>query len=195
MCKKITCFLGFVLAFFISVPWLSSASMIVKGDGDLKKEIRKLPVFSKIEIRGVFDVELVCQKEQKMEITAEKNLMPHITTTMKGNILVIDTNKKIKPTTKTLQISISLENLEKILVSGAAQVKIKNVKNKNLAVIVNGAANLSVIGETKDLALETFGAAAMDARGLKAENVNVSLSGAGNADVYAKKNLMQRLQE
>lgn len=158
------------------------------GSGTMKVEKRTVPSFTAVSISGAYDVEIVVQKEQSLEIEGDDNLLPLITTEVHGGLLDIDNTKSFSTKNK-LRLRISVPNLNAVSTSGASDIVISNVKSDEFNIDVSGAGSLQLSGETKTLGIKQSGAGDVDAKDLHAERVNVESSGAASADVYASEEL------
>ena len=76
-----------------------------------------------------------------------------------------------------------------LTVNGAAECEIEGLDCKELDVTCNGASALSVDGVADTFVLTLNGAGDVEATDLKATTCEVAIHGAGNAEVYASKNL------
>lgn len=155
----------------------------VQGSGNVQNEKRNVADFSAIDVGGVFDVEIVAQKEFSVEVEADDNLLQYIKTEVKGDTLEISTDKRISPKGGTIRIRISAPNIENLEVSGASKLSLTNLKNDSLKVDASGASKIKIDGETRNLEVELSGASRLDAENLKSENANVDGSGASNASI------------
>ncbi|MEN8263350.1 MAG: head GIN domain-containing protein [Nitrospirota bacterium] len=156
----------------------------VDGSGKRKVEQRRVSSFNKIDIDGVFDVKIELRKKQGVEIIGDDNILPHIVTKVSGDTLVITSSKSICPKL-SLQVNISQENIEKLDADGSNDINISGVKNKNLALNLNGATDLRASGSTGEFTAKISGAGSLRARNLHAENAVISVVGSGDAEVYA----------
>ena len=154
----------------------------VKGSGNVVNEKRNLANFNAIEVGGIFEVEVVAQKEFSVEVEADDNLLQYIKTEVNGDTLEIRTEKSISPKS-SIRIRISAPNIENLQVSGVSKVSVVNLKNETLKVDASGASKIKVDGETKNLEVELSGASKLDAENLKSENADIDGSGASNAAV------------
>ena len=154
----------------------------VKGSGNVQTEKRSVANFKAIEVGGIFEVEVVAQKDFSVEVEADDNLLQFIRTEVKGGTLEISTEKKISPQGR-IRVRVSAPDVESLQVSGVAKVSLGSLKNDSLKVYASGASKLKVDGETKNLEVELSGASKIEAENLKAENVNVDGSGASCASV------------
>jgi len=154
----------------------------VKGSRNIQNEKRNLADFKTIEVGGIFEVEVVANKEFSVEVEADDNLLQYIKTEVHNGTLEISTEKRISPKER-IRVRISAPNIERLEVSGASKLSLADVKNDTLRVDASGASKIKVDGETRNLEVELSGASRLDAENLKAENVNVDGSGASSANV------------
>ena len=160
----------------------------VKGSGNKQTEKRSAADFNAIEVGGIFEVEVVAQKDFSVEVEADDNLLQYIKTEVKGDTLRISTEKSISPK-GPIRIRISAPNIENLDISGVSKVSLTNVKNDSLKVEASGASKIKVDGETKNLQVELSGASKLDAENLKTENADIDGSGASNASVNVSNDL------
>jgi hypothetical protein len=158
------------------------------GSGTMKLEKRNLPAFNAVEISGAYDVEIVVQKEQSLEVEGDDNLLPLIKTEVKNGVLSIN-NEHSFSTKHKLRVRISLPSLDGISTSGASDILASDVKSEEFKINASGAGNLQVSGETITLEVEVSGAGEIDAKDLHAKKVIITSSGAAQADVYASEEL------
>lgn len=152
----------------------------VKGSGNIANEKRNVADFNAIEVGGIFEVEVVAQKDFSVEVEADDNLLQYIETEVNGDTLEIRTNKRISPKGRIL-VRVAAPNIENLRVSGASKLSLANLKNDSLKVDASGASKIKVDGETRNLDVELSGASKLDAESLKTENANIDGSGASNA--------------
>jgi hypothetical protein len=149
----------------------------VHGSGNLGKESRAVSGFTSVEAGGIFQVEIVAQKDYSVEVEADDNLLPFITTEVDNGVLRIRTEKRCK-TNSPMRIRIAAPDIEKLDISGAANVVLSGVKNTALAIESSGASKVNVSGETSKLTLDISGATKINADELKAVDAVIEASGA-----------------
>ena len=196
-------FLGLVIAFT-----LNSCINTIDGNGEVVSENRKVTSFNKIDISGGYEVLLNQGNSENLEIEADENLMELIETEVKNNTLYISSTKPIGDS-ESLKLYITTVNLEDIDVSGAIDLKNKGTfKSENLEIEVSGAADIDLDIEVENLTMdmsgasettlsgsasnfdiELSGAGELQAKKLKTRNTSIDISGAGSAEVFAKKTL------
>ena len=158
------------------------------GSGVMKIEKRTVPSFTSVSVSGAYDVEIVVQKEQNLELEGDDNLLSLISTDVRGGVLEVSNSKSLSTRNK-LRLRISVPSLEGISSSGASDIIISSVKSDDFNIDVSGAGSLKVSGETSALEMKLSGAGDVDAKDLHAQKVKVNSSGAATADVYATEEL------
>lgn len=156
----------------------------VKGSGNAAVEKREVAGFKGVDVGGAFNVEVVAGKEFSVEVEADDNLLPLITTRVEGGVLHIGSEKSISPRSQ-LRVRISAPDIDNLDTSGASKISLTGVKNSALNVSSSGASKISVEGSTGTLTVDVSGASNIDASSLQAENANVDASGASHVYVNA----------
>ncbi len=156
----------------------------VKGSGVVKTETRELPKFSAVDFGGAIELEIVAQKDQRVEIEADDNILPLINTEVKGDTLYISNQQRINWHSK-VKVRISVQDLNSLNVSGASKASAANIKCDNFKLDVSGASKISLAGETNNLSVEASGASRVEASDLKATKATAEASGASKIYVNA----------
>jgi hypothetical protein len=139
-------------------------------------------------LSGALEVEIVAQKDLSVEIEGDDNILPLITTEVKGGVLTVGNSQSISTKSK-LRLRISVPNLDGISSSGASDIVASGIKSDDFRIDTSGASNLQVSGEAKMLEVEMSGAGEVDAKDLHARKVSITSSGAAQANVYASEEL------
>ena len=185
----------------------------IQGSGKIKSETRKLASFETVSIEYPADVTIKQGDANSIAITADDNLLKQISTNIASGILTV-TNKennwddRIKPT-ETVQIVITLKDINKIVLSSAGTLLVSNLTTDSLELIVSGAGDISLsdLG-TNSLAITLSGAGGITAEGtaetldvrisgfgdfkggdLHSQTATIRITGAGSATVWAEDNL------
>jgi hypothetical protein len=164
--------------------WMSFNFGGVKGSGVIKTEARELPKFSAIDFGGAIEMEITAQKDQKVEIETDDNLLPLITTEVKGDTLYISSQQKIN-WHNPVKVRISVQDLNSLNVSGASKVNAVNLKSDNFKLDVSGASKIKLEGEAGSFNAEASGASRVEADNLKTAKASASASGASKIFVFA----------
>lgn len=154
----------------------------VRGSGNLATDKRSVSGFKSIETGGIFQVEITAQKDFAVEVEADDNLLPLIRTEVDGGVLRIESDKHLK-SHNPIRIRVSAPDIEKLDISGVANVTLDNVKNSALAIESSGASKIKVTGETSKLNVDVSGATKINADELKSVNAVIDASGASFVSV------------
>lgn len=154
----------------------------ITGSGVRQKQNREVAPFTSIATEGAFEIDVVCQKPQSLEIEGDDNLLPLITTEVSNNVLHIRSNRSFS-VNDPVKIMISLPNLEGISVNGAGKFDIAGIKNDKFEIDANGATTIRVAGETGLIDFDTKGAGKIDAHKLRAARGVVEAKGVARVDV------------
>lgn len=166
---------------FIKSP-ISFSFGKVQGSGNFVTERRNISDFKKIDVSGVFDVEVVAQKEFSVEVDADDNLLALIKTEISGETLSIESKKRFSGSQR-IKIRVSAPDIENIDVSGASKIKLTNLDNESFSMDSSGASKINVEGKTNNLTIDTSGASRIDAKDLVASNVKIDSSGVSKINV------------
>lgn len=156
----------------------------VKGSGNVATEKRDVADFSKVDVGGVFQVEVVAGKEYSVEVQADDNLLPLIRTEVRGGTLQISSEKRFN-TRNDIKVRITAPNIEGIEASGASRVNASAIRSESLDIDTSGASKVNLSGEARQLNIQVSGASNIDASGLNAVNADIDASGASKVSVNA----------
>jgi len=154
----------------------------VKGSGKRVTQKRDVAPFTSISTDGAFDIEVVCQKDLGVEIEADDNILPLITTEVRGGVLYLRpaSNYSVEDAPK---IKINVPNIEAFSANGAGKMQISGLNNEKLMVSLNGAPTFTASGTTKMIGIDTNGAAKVDTHNLRAAHAVVDSKGASKVDL------------
>lgn len=156
----------------------------VCGSGNVVTEKRNVSGFKGVEVGGVFQVEIVAGKDYSVEVEADDNLVPLISTEVESGVLRIRTEKSISKQS-ALKIRVSAPDIESLDISGVSGITLSGVKNSALSVESSGASKINVEGSTGNLTVDVSGASQVDAVNLQTTNARVEASGACKITVNA----------
>jgi hypothetical protein len=170
-------FVGLILPVVVLADWGGTS-----GSGVVKNEKRTVPPFNAIKTGGAFKISVVCQEQQSLEVTADDNLLPLITTEVKDGTLEIGTKESIS-NPKSLDIAVHIKDLSSLHCSGACKVSIAKLANDKLDIDGSGAMSVEASGKTNKLTASLSGAGRISAEALHVKDARITLSGAGKVDV------------
>jgi len=160
----------------------------VIGSGMRQVQKRDVPAFASISTEGAFDITVVCQKPQSLEVEGDDNILPLVSTEVSNNVLHVKSLRGYS-TRDTVKIRIDVPNIEGMNLKGAGSVEISSIKNDKFGIDSSGAPTIKVSGETKALEIDANGAGNIDTHRLRAARVVVDSKGVSKVEVYAGEQL------
>ncbi|CAN5308019.1 head GIN domain-containing protein [soil metagenome] len=160
---------------------IGCGSKDIVGKDQPKSEIRNVTDFNAVNISGSYNVVIQVGANQNVSVTSNPNLLPYITTHVKGNTLYVDHKSSfaLKPTGMQT-INITVKNVKQIELDGANSLDAQGINSDDLTLKFNGTTKGGLAGIVKDVKLATTGDANIDAQKLVAEKVKVDISGSAN---------------
>lgn len=178
----------FIVALTISTVACHGMKGQVTGSGNRQVQTRDVPAFTSIRTEGAFEIDVVSQKERSLEIEADDNLLPLISTTVSNNILYIKSSRNLS-TREGVRIKIGVPDLQALTAYGAGNIEVSKLKNNSFEIDVNGAPTVEVSGDTGTLKIEANGAGKIDAHRLNASEATVSANGVAKVSLHARDKL------
>ncbi|MEM6686753.1 MAG: head GIN domain-containing protein [Bacteroidota bacterium] len=159
----------------------------IKGNGNVTTITRTTSDYDVVSVAGFFDVELVAGTEGKITLTGESNLLEHIQTEVKGDVLKIKAKKGYNLRTsrkKSIVITVPFEDISKVALSGSGDVYTKDtIKADNFKMALAGSGDVIIDIDTSDLEMAVSGSGDMTAKG-NADKAEIALSGSGDIHAY-----------
>ena len=158
---------------FGALTIMSGCSLIntVDGSGDIKSEVREVPAFKGIVIKGSADAIIKMGTTQHLEITTDDNILPILTTEVSDGILTLD-SKESYSSTDGVKLEITVPQMESITIKGSGDIT------------VNGNSVESLIVPNFDVVIE--GSGSVEGTGLNATNTDVRIKGSGTIRLSGK---------
>lgn len=208
MKKQILLFFG--MAVILTGCFFPMRMTRVIGSGEVITESRRINNFSAVELSGVGTLIITQGDSPALEITAEKNIMPYLQSTVRGNNLELGLQDfvSVDPRAEIIY-RLTVTNLERIETSGLGNIEIGSLETEKLDLKISGSGNarvgeliadrfklevsglgnVEIAGRVRDQRVDLSGAGNYDAGDLYSEDASVDISGTGRATVWAEKNL------
>lgn len=203
------------LAFSSTAPaWSWSSGERVNGNGDVTTEARDPGAFDAIALSGGFNVVVRQASSNKVELKADRNLLPYIETRIvdsgKGRTLIIEPKKGYNIQTSTNpSFTLQMPSLRSVSVAGSGTVQVEAMKTggvdasiagsgdirfagldaERLGMKVSGSGDIVAAGRCASASVSIAGSGDVKAADLVAEDVKVTIAGSGDAQVNATKKL------
>ncbi len=193
------------LMFLLSACVVPVNTVFVRGSGNTITEKREVKDFNQIQLGIMGKLEIIQGEEEGLEISAEDNLLPHITTNVRGNMLEIETpdNLTIEPT-KEITYTLKVKNLSGIYVSSlgsisanqlitdrieidissVGDINIDTLKATDLNVKISSVGDLTLAGFVTNQDVEISSSGNYNAGDLQSQTAHVSISSSGDAKIW-----------
>jgi len=165
-----------------------SATDCVEGNGHVVEQVRQIAGIQSVNVSGPFDVLLTVGVDESLVVSADKNLLPFLTTTTRGEELLITTSRSVC-SENPMEIRLSVRHLTSVSSDGASDFKITGVDGQILRLHFAGASDISVAGDVDNFTVVLSGASDLDAAGLRADRAKVTISGSAEARINVKDSL------
>ena len=194
--------------------WSWSTGERVSGNGDIATEARDTGAFDAVALSGGFNVVIRQGSGNKVEVKADRNLLPYIETRVvdgsKGRTLQIAPRKNTNLSTSTNpSFVIEMPALRAVSVAGSGKIQVEAMKTggvdadiagsgdirfaqldaERLGMRVSGSGDIVAAGRCNNAHVSIAGSGDVRAADLAAEEVKVSIAGSGDAQVNATKRL------
>ena len=179
----------------------------ITGNGDVQTEIVDIDGFTGVKASAGIDV-VISQGEFFVEVIADENLQEVITVELKGDMLVIGSERNIYRAESKV-VNVSLPELEKLSISSAGDIDadtdfdcedlIINISSagdlkmgvtaESVDISISSSGDCDIWGETGNLHADLSSAGSLNAYDLDADKVRVRVSSAGDAKVWANEEI------
>lgn len=154
----------------------------IEGSGHVVTETREVSGFTGIEVSGSGKVLLEQGDEERVEITADDNLMQHLSSDVTGSKLTLGTKDWVNlDPTDTIIYKVFVKDLKSLGISGSVVVEASGVRTDSLMVAVSGSGDIKISGEAEEQQIAISGSANYKAEDLKSKEVSLVISGSGEA--------------
>ncbi len=171
-----------IIAAFLAASVIGTASSayadIVRGNGKVKTEGRSVSAFSSVSMAGSGNLR-VHKGAGNIEITADSNILPYITTEVRGGELKIGFKPftSIIRTTK-LEFDVTVPSLEGVSISGSGDAYIDAFSGSSFSASVSGSGDIKAELDFDEIKLSASGSGNFDAE-VDAEELEIRCSGSG----------------
>ncbi len=179
----------------------------ISGDGNVITEIIDIDDFTGVHASAGIDVTLT-QGDFSVEVVADENLQEYITVELKGDMLVIGSERNIYRAESKV-VNVSLPELEALRISSAGDMDAESdfecedlsirissagdlkigIEAESIDIDVSSSGDCNIWGRTASLNANLSSAGDLNAYDLEADYVKVRVSSAGDAKVSANEEI------
>lgn len=152
------------------------------GSGNRAMQKRDVAAFTSLTTQGSFVIQVVTQQALSLQIEADDNVLPLISTEVNNGVLRV-TTKGNYSTSEPVSVKISVPTLDGLSVSGGGKVDVSGLKNEKFELDSSGAPTIKLAGNAKVLEIDTSGAAKIDTHKLHTSHAVVDSKGVSSIDL------------
>jgi hypothetical protein len=147
------------------------------GSGVATTEYRELVPFSRVELAGANIVTVRVGPAQSVAVTADDNLVDHVTTTVRSGSLVIAEDVGSFTAKTPMTVTVSVPSLDGVTLSGSGTVRVDGVTATDFIADLSGSGTLKASGTVDHLTAVLSASGTVDLQGLLAQDVIARLEG------------------
>ena len=167
----------------LAAPTVGPPKDQVIGSGNSVTETRQLAEFDEIEFRVAGDFKVtIAEKATPLEIDADDNILPLITTEVVDGRLIVDSKQPFK-TKHSPDFKVAVTSLNRLIVQGAGDATVRGLDNYKFELEINGSADVRLSGKSDELKIAVNGSGDVHAYELSARQTDISIAGSGDVRV------------
>lgn len=171
-----------ILLFTGFIFTISTSNAQIRGNGNVISEERTVGSFTGIDLGCSADVYITKGNSNTITVKADENLLPIISTNVSDGVLEIGTKKSFR-NAKKLEVHVSMNNIDKINISGSGNVSCTGtIPGNNLNAHINGSGDLQGDFDVKNMELKINGSGDVEASGIRGE-LKIIISGSGDVEM------------
>ena len=147
-----------------------------KGEGQNVAESRTVATFQRVDAAFGIDVTIKTGPAQPIEVRAQSNILPMVTTSVEGGILHIRANQELNALV-AVTVVITAPDIEAIALSGGSDGTVTGFAGDHLDVAMSGGGDLTVAGTAAMVSVEASGGSEAHLSDLAIGTLEVELAG------------------
>lgn len=167
----------------------STPSGTVEGSGIAATQVRALPSFNGVELRGSNNVFVHVGRSQTVTVHADDNLLRHVTTRVNDGRLVIGNTPGSFSTTAPMSVDVTVRSLDAVTLTGSGTISVNGIDASTMTATLAGSGVLRLGGSTQSLDITVAGSGDAQLAQLRAAHVTAVVAGSGRILVTATKSL------
>lgn len=159
----------------------------VAGNGVTSSEARKLPVFTRLVVKGALEVTVNVGKDAPLELAGDANLFSHVSSKVANSELTLDTDAVLAPAQR-FHLTVGAARLDAVTAVVAAKVTAHGVSSDAVSVRTAGGAHVTADGSAIELTVAARAASRVELTAFTAARVRASVADFANVELgYVEK--------
>lgn len=211
------CLAGCAVLILLAAIVLGATARLVIGSGHVVRQTRAVSAFSEVSLEGSGSLTIEQTGTESLTIEAEDNVLPHITSSVEGDRLVLAENAGVFVgiflPRAPIHYILTVKHLTAIDVSGSGEVTMTRLNTSDLHLDISGSGSLtldtlaataldatisgsgdiSVAGQIQRQGVTVSGSGSYRASDLASATAQVEVSGSGDVHVRVSNSLIARV--
>lgn len=160
------------------------------GSGRVTTEERTVRPFTAIHASGIGEFVITQGEAEQLTVETDDNLHAVVMSEVRDGTLYLDfSSHAAVMRLSRMTFTITVKELERITLSGAATIRAQNLRGTHLTVDNSGAGSVIVSGAVQEQRVTLSGAGSYDGAALTSDRAKVDLSGVGSVVVNVRDRL------
>jgi len=162
----------------------------VAGSGKIITEKRNVSGFDSIDFSGSGKLEIDQNGDESLSITADDNLLPLLTSEVKGTRLVLNvrSDSRVRPSQRIVY-KIGVNKLNEVACAGDTSAVLRSIHGDTLKLEISGSGDITADGSSDRQEVSIAGSGKYSGGALKSKSVSINITGSGDAVVAASEKL------
>ena len=168
---------------------IQGSGSVLEGSGNFVTKHRKLNAFDNLQINISADIDYIASDEYKIELSADDNIIAALSTDVRGNSLVVDTDQSFTTRSRIHVVIYGPTALKSIEIDGSSDISLKGLSSNSFNISLDGTGDIKAEGSVRDLTIDVDGSGSVNTKALQADNVSIDVDGSTNVTVTANTKL------
>lgn len=187
-----------LLVLSLSMAFILACGLgVVRGSGKVISETRDVSGFDRVEIHDGGNLYLVQGDSEALEIEAEENIMPYLSSRVVNHTLFLeidDSERRSFITTRPINYYLTMEDIHGLAISGGGDIEARKITTTDLETSITGGGDLEIGILAADTAnMRISGGGNIDIEEMKADLLEMRISGGGDVRIHDGKVGEQRV--
>lgn len=165
---------------------------VIQGNGVPGKEKREVDAFRAIKVMGAINVNYRRASEVHVEVEADQNLLPIISTKVVQDALTIRATQSYL-TRRPVMVEISSPHLGELTLDGSGEISLKGIMEPSLRLDLQGSGSVIAEGQAERFSADVKGSGKVNARELESLWAEFEITGSGAIAGTVKEELQARI--
>ncbi|AMW80742.1 hypothetical protein AMD27_17655 (plasmid) [Acinetobacter sp. TGL-Y2] len=164
----------------------SSGIVQIIGSGIQKTVTLNPQPFSRLKVKGCFDINFMLSNSESIQIIADDNLVDLVDLEYAAETLIVGFKENVSfQTQNPLLINIAYPRLDAVELKGSGNINVANLNQDTFEALLKGSGDIDLKGTVGHAILTLSGSGDIDAIALKALRVDAKLKGSGDIEATA----------